>query len=173
MLPTTLPRLFFAAVDRGAGTPKSRRTHGVDRVLVQMPAWRVVGVAGWAAYSRHADLGNGLVLYSTVAIAGCALSVTAAIAIARERAVRRAATIPAYLAAALTVLGLLLTIKAAPFMLSLRRVGDDPIGLQRAFDGFDWWGNIRSVVQTLGFVANLWSLVAMGDSAAPDEHRAT
>jgi hypothetical protein len=48
---------------------------GLDRILVQMPAWRVVGVAGWAAYGRHADLGNGLVLYATVAIAGCALSI--------------------------------------------------------------------------------------------------
>jgi len=146
---------------------------GVDRVLVQMPAWRAVGVAGWAAYSRHADLGNGLVLYSTVAIAGCALSVAAAITVARQRAGRRPVTIPAYLAAALTVLGLLLTIKAAPFMLSLRHVGDDPMALQRAFDGFDWWGNIRSVAQIAAFVANLWSLVAMCHSAAPGENRAT
>jgi hypothetical protein len=58
----------------------------VDRLLVQMPAWRDVGVAGWAAYSRHADLANGLVLYPTLAIAGCVLSVAAAINVARERA---------------------------------------------------------------------------------------
>ena len=144
----------------------------VDRLLVQMPAWRDVGVASWAAYSRHADLGNGLVLYPTVAIAGCVLSVLAAINVARERAVRRSATIPAYLAVVMTVFGLLLTIKAAPFMLSLRRVGDDPMALQRAFDGFDWWGNIRGVAQIVAFVANLWSLVAICDSVAPRENRA-
>jgi hypothetical protein len=105
---------------------------GLDRILVQMPAWRVVGVAGWAAYSRHADLGNGLVLYPTVAFAGCVLSIAAAITFARERSARQPAVIPAYLAAELTVLGLLLTITAAPFMLSLRHIGDDRLALQRA-----------------------------------------
>jgi hypothetical protein len=35
----------------------------VDRSVVAMPAWRWVGVRGWAAFSRRADLGNGLVLY--------------------------------------------------------------------------------------------------------------
>jgi hypothetical protein len=138
---------------------------GLDRILVQMPAWRVVGVAGWAAYSRHADLGNGLVLYPTVAIAGCVLSIAAAITLARERTARQPAAIPAYLAAALTVLGLLLTIKAAPFMLSLRHIGDDRLALQRAFDGFNWWGKIRGVAQISAFVANLWSLAATSDSA--------
>jgi hypothetical protein len=136
---------------------------GLDRMLVQMPAWRVVGVADWAVYSRQADLGNGLVLYPTVAIAGCVLSVAAAVNVARERTARRPAAIAAYLAAALTVVGLLLTIKAAPFMLSLRRIGDDPIALQRAFEGFDWWGNLRGGVQILAFGANLWSAVVIRD----------
>ena len=43
---------------------------GLDRVAVAMPAWRIVGANGWAAFSRHADLGNGLVLYPTAAISG-------------------------------------------------------------------------------------------------------
>ena len=29
----------------------------VDRIIVQMPAWRRVGVRAWAEYSRKADLG--------------------------------------------------------------------------------------------------------------------
>jgi len=35
----------------------------IDRWIVGMPAWEAVGVAGWANYSRLADLGNGFVLY--------------------------------------------------------------------------------------------------------------
>jgi hypothetical protein len=36
---------------------------GLDRVVVQMPAWARLGSQAWAAYSRHADLGNGLILH--------------------------------------------------------------------------------------------------------------
>ena len=35
---------------------------GLDRVAIQMPAWRQVGIVPWAEFSRHADLGNGLIL---------------------------------------------------------------------------------------------------------------
>lgn len=131
----------------------------LDRVVVQMPAWHVVGVASWAAYSRHADLGNGLLLYPTVAVAGCILSVAAAMGYARSHTPRQSGSMSEYFAAVLTILGLLLTMKAAPFMLSLRSVGADPIAVRQAFDGFEWWGNLRAFVQVAAFAANLWSLV--------------
>jgi len=50
---------------------------------------------------------------------------------------------------------------AAPQMLSLRTIGDDPAVLQRAFDNFDRLGSIRGVFQILSFGANLWSLIAI------------
>jgi hypothetical protein len=31
----------------------------LDRAVVATPAWRKLGPVAWAAYSRHADLGNG------------------------------------------------------------------------------------------------------------------
>jgi hypothetical protein len=34
----------------------------IDRMVVGLPAWRRVGLLGWANFSRHADLGNRLVL---------------------------------------------------------------------------------------------------------------
>jgi hypothetical protein len=58
--------------------------------------------------------------------------------------------------------GLLLTIKAAPIMLSLRSLGSDSLALQSAFDGFDWWGRWRNVVQFGAFGANLWSVAVFG-----------
>ena len=47
-------------------------------------------------------------------------------------------------------------------MLGLRRLGDDdPAALQRAFDGFERWGNVRAVFQVLAFLANVWALAAL------------
>ena len=45
-------------------------------------------------------------------------------------------------------------------MLSLRLLSDgDTAGLQRAFEGFERWGNVRAVFQVLAFVANVWAAV--------------
>jgi hypothetical protein len=135
---------------------------GLDRVFVQMPSWTRLGPQAWAAYSRHADLGNGLILYPTLAIGGCVLSIAAAVSCAREGRGAQGGAVPAYVAAVLTLCGLLLTIKAAPLMLSLRTVGSDSLALQSAFDGFDRWGRWRSVVQFGAFGANLWSVAVFG-----------
>ena len=56
---------------------------------------------------------------------------------------------------------MLATRQAAPIMLSARHLGDDPIVLQRAFDGFEFWGRVWGVFQVLAFGAVLWSLVAL------------
>jgi hypothetical protein len=133
----------------------------VDRALVQMPAWRKVGVRGWAAYSRHGDLGNGRFLYPFLAIAGTILALAAAITLSFSAGAPPAARLPLYLSAALGVAGLALTAVAGPFMLSLKRIGDDAAALQRAFDGFERWGGLRGVFQVLAFGANVWALVAV------------
>jgi hypothetical protein len=57
--------------------------------------------------------------------------------------------------------GMLPTRQAVPIMLSARRLGDDPVLLQRAFDGFEFWGRVWGVFQVLAFGAVLWSLVAL------------
>jgi hypothetical protein len=46
-------------------------------------------------------------------------------------------------------------------MLGVRNLGDDPVALQRAFDGFEFWGALRLASQTVGYFANMWSLVAI------------
>jgi hypothetical protein len=132
----------------------------VDRWLVGMPAWHAVGVVGWANYSRSADLGNGLFLYPALAIGGTLLSLGAAISFARQPRRERFAAVAIYTAAALAFAGLLMTFKAAPFMLSLQHIeNEDTAALQRAFNGFELWGGIRAILQTLAFGANLCPLV--------------
>lgn len=126
-----------------------------------MPAWRRVGVRAWAAYSRNADLGNGLLLYPVEGIGGAALSIATAVAVRLDAGTPHGAFLPALVAAALTVGGLLATVKAAPNMISLRHIGDDVDELQSAFDGFLRWGSVRAVCQVLGFAANLWTLATI------------
>jgi hypothetical protein len=134
----------------------------VDRWLVGMPAWQSVGVLGWANYSRSADLGNGFVLYPILAIGGTLLSLAAVVIFMRGGKHERVVALPIYAAAALAVAGLLMTFKAAPFMLSLRHISNEDIALlQEAFDGFRLWGGVRTVLQSLAFGANLWSLAVI------------
>lgn len=134
----------------------------VERALVHMPAWRKLGPRAWAAFSRQADLGRGLFLYPLEAILGAALAVASAIAFQFDPTAARAAGLPLYLGAALALAGLLATTQAAPKMLSLRRLTDDDLpALQRAFDGFERWGNIRAVFQVLAFLANVWALAVL------------
>lgn len=133
----------------------------VDRVFVQNPAWRKVGTGAWAAYSRHADLGAGLVLYPLEAVGGALLTVAGAVAFHFDGSAARSASLPIHLAVVLVIGGLLSTVAAAPKMLSLRRIGDDPRAIESAFVGFKRWGNVRAVFQVLAFGANLWALVAV------------
>lgn len=114
----------------------------------------------WANYSRSADLGNGLVLYPGLAIGGALLSFAAAVSLILQPNRPRAVATAVYVAAALALAGILLTFKAAPFMLSLRTIGNEDVAhLQQAFNGFWFWAAIRGVIQVLAFVVNLWSLV--------------
>jgi hypothetical protein len=68
--------------------------------------------------------------------------------------------LPIYLSAVLVMGGLMATLKAAPIIMSLRRIGDDPAALKHAFNGFMQWGNVRGVFQVMAFLANIWALVA-------------
>ncbi|MGH8337289.1 MAG: hypothetical protein ACRETL_10835, partial [Gammaproteobacteria bacterium] len=70
-------------------------------------------------------------------------------------------TPPLVIAVALSLLGLLITVKAAPIMLSLR-TGASPAALRRAFDDFFLWGlYLRGAVNVLAFGASVWALSAV------------
>jgi hypothetical protein len=134
---------------------------GLDRLVVQMPAWRQVGVRAWAAYSRHADLGNAWMLYPVAAFSGTALAIAAVLKVRIDRAASRTTRLAVYATASFATLGLLATTQAAPYMLSLQRLADDPAALEHAFIGFDRWGGVRAVAQILALATNLWSLVGV------------
>lgn len=136
----------------------------VDRGFVQMLAWRKTGMRARAAYSRHADLQNGLFLYPAEAIGGALFTVAAAVSFYFDVTASASASIPIYASVILVLGGLLATVKAAPIMLSLRRIGDSPVTLQKAFDGFSRWGNVRGIFQVLAFLTNIWALFALASA---------
>jgi hypothetical protein len=135
---------------------------GINRTLVDMPAWQRVGAPAWAKFSRWADMGPyGLVMYPLEGIGGAVLSVVAAIIFSRSRRSRtRSGAIPIYAAALLALGGMLATTQAAPTLLSTRHTSD-PAALQQALNRFAFWGGVRAIFQSLAFCANLRSLVVV------------
>lgn len=97
----------------------------VDRLLVATPAWEVVGLNGWVDFSRAADLGRGQVVYPVMALGSTALTVlAAATAFVGKRRFSRRALLPVGLSAALMLMALPFSLKAVPFMQSLRTISN-------------------------------------------------
>ncbi len=143
----------------------------VDRAIVAMPAWDRVGAVAWAEFSRHADLGNGLVLYPFEAIGSFLLILAATVSLHIDRAATRRNALPIHAALLLSAGGLLCTLKAAPIMLGIGGAAD-PTTLRHALDGFHFWGNIRGVLQVLAFVATV-SALALGRGPERQRHTTT
>jgi hypothetical protein len=128
-----------------------------DRYIVQVPAWRRLSRGWWAEYSRHADLGNGLVLYSVLPLTAAVLSIVVASGVASANT---AARLPATLAAACSMAGIGLTFFAAPHMLRLRRERGDEVEAA-SFRRFHAWGLARAIPQIAAFPFSLWALNAL------------
>ena len=131
----------------------------VDRVIVGGPAWHDLGAEAWAQYSRHADLGTGLLAYPVEAIGGALLIVAAIVAGRRDSdAYWHPRAAPLYCALASSIAGLLVTVKAAPIMLGL--AGSQPaVAVETAFGEFFLWGlYVRGSVDVLAFAALVWAL---------------
>src|SRR4051812_14190268 len=77
----------------------------VDRALVGGPAWHDLGAEAWAQFSRRADLGTGLIVYSVEAIGAALLLVAAAVSSRFDRSGNGKVTPLLVIAAALSVLG--------------------------------------------------------------------
>jgi hypothetical protein len=131
-----------------------------DKSIVQLPAWDRVGAEPWAAYSREADLRDGLIWYPAMGIGTLLANVAAAIAVYRDPAAPRSAALPTRAAALLAVGHMLATARAAPNMLRVRRT-EDPDSLKSALEGFTRWQAVRTGLDTLMFAANLWSLASV------------
>jgi hypothetical protein len=127
----------------------------IDRAVVGGRAWHERGAEAWVQYSRRADLGAGLAAYPIEGIGATLLIIAAAVSNSLDHNHRRGVVIPLYFAVAFSAIGLILTAKAAPIMLSLRSP-QSADALQRAFDGFFFWGlYLRGAADSLAFLAEV------------------
>ena len=119
----------------------------LDKVIVQLPARRRIGVTAYAAYARAADLGNGIAFYAAVGVGAAVLTVAAfAVAVA----VGAPAAVTGLLAAAalLSLVHSAMTARAAPTMFQIGRAGDDQAAMARLLARFARWSTARAAAQT-------------------------
>lgn len=131
-----------------------------DVATVKLPTRRRIGVAAYAQFARGNDMGNGMIVYPTVAILGLLL-VAAATLVAYAMQAPGTIMLPLLAACAGTVTHFLCTAKAAPNMWSLRNASDDGAFLTRRLNAFATWHMYRAVFQFLTFAVLVWALVAV------------
>jgi hypothetical protein len=123
----------------------------LDKVIVQLPARRRMGLADYAGYARSADLGNGIVFYAVVGV-GAALLTFAAFGVAAGRGAGGAVTGLLAAAAALSVLHSAATGRAAPTMFKIGRAEDTPAALEPLLTRFARWSAARAALQAAALV---------------------
>ncbi len=134
----------------------------VDTAIVKLPSWRRLGAEPWAAYTRG-ELPTSLVWYPVLGVGGVLANLAAAVAVHRDGGAARSAALPSRAVALLAIGHLLTTAKAVPHMVKVRET-DDEASLQEALEGFTRWNGARTVLDTLTFAANLWSLTSVTKS---------
>ena len=135
-----------------------------DVATVKLPTRKRIGAIVYAQFARGNDMGNGIVVYPTVAVLGLLL-VAAATVTAYFMHMPEAILLPLFTACGGTIAHFLCTAKAAPNMLSLKIATDDEAFLARKLDAFATWHAYRALFQFLTFVALVWALVATSQTA--------
>jgi hypothetical protein len=100
----------------------------LDQSIKQLPARHSIGVRAFSAYSRAADLANGVRWYALLGLGGALLTLAAAgAAIALGLPINQAA--PLEIATGLAIAHTFTTLRAAPINFSQRTVGDEEAAL--------------------------------------------
>ena len=131
----------------------------LDQALKQLPARKTIGVVAYSAYSRAADLGNGLIWYPVIGVGTAVLSVVAGgVGLGQHHTSAQTAALIALIIGSVAHMGS--TALAAPTNMSQRRAIDDEAALTAIFHRFVRLNGIRAalMVATLGFA--VWALVA-------------
>jgi hypothetical protein len=128
-----------------------------DRTSVASPACLVGGAPAWAPFTRHADLGPGLILYPLEAVAGLLLAAAATASRWFEHRAANREFLALLVASAGAVAGLVATAFAAPVMLGIATQAD-PAMLQQSLDAFQQRGDVRGAFQLVTFVAAVIAL---------------
>lgn len=125
----------------------------IYRYLIEVPAWRELNIVNWGEYSRNADLRNGIILFPAQAILSFILLIIASIIIIKNKKLFNNLAFWFHTASIFSFLGLILTFFAAPIMLSVETMDNDPQLLKQTFDHFHFWGLLRAIAQVSSFLA--------------------
>ena len=131
-----------------------------DVATVKLPTRKRIGVIAYARFARGNDMGNGIVVYPTVAILALLL-VAASTLTAYFTHMQETVMLPLFAACGGTIAHFLCTAKAAPNMLSLRNAADDEPFLAGKLNAFATWHAYRALFQFLTFVSLIWALVGV------------
>jgi hypothetical protein len=126
----------------------------LDKSLVQLPARHQMGVVAFAAFSRAADLGRGLIWYPLLGI-GAPVLILIALLLQGVQGFRGASTLPLILAAVLGLAHVIATSPAAPVLLLLRQGIPDAATLQALYQRFTAWHTVRCILQVATFAVTL------------------
>jgi hypothetical protein len=132
----------------------------LDQSFKQLPARHRIGPVAYAAYARAADLAGGVKWYPVLA-AVVVLSTGAAVVagLLDHPGGWRVAALAA--AAMVTVAHMLVTARAAPTILALRRLSDDdPDQIAAVLDRFARLQTLRAGLQVAALAAAVWVLLA-------------
>ena len=130
-----------------------------DVAAVKLPTRKRIGVIAYARFSRGNDMGNGIVVYPTIAILALLL-IAATTVMAYFMDAEEAILLPIVGACVGTIAHFVCTAKAAPNILSLRNAADDEVFLASKLNAFATWHAYRALFQFLTFVALVWAVVA-------------
>jgi hypothetical protein len=130
----------------------------LDQSIKQLPARKTLGARAFSAYSRAADLGNGIPLYAGFGIGSASLAISAAV-LARVQREGPPLTTALSLSAFLAALHSVVTVRAASLNFSQRRYdAADEAALAHVQDRFATWHNVRTVIQLLNAGAAFWGM---------------
>ena len=132
---------------------------GVDRYIVQVPAWKQFGVTKWASYSRYAEFGNGLYLYPFEVLGSFILLFTMSAIVLMDKTRYRNIAGTIHLATLFATIGLIFTFFTFPVMMSVQTMPGDDMQIQNAFDKFHFWGMLRAAAHLLSFCTCVWIFV--------------
>ena len=135
---------------------------GLDRVVVQNPAWQHVSPSVRARFIQEADLGRGIAWYPAQGLAALVLSCAAAWSMSREhRDVRIDAARSAYAAAVLSIVALVVTAAViVPNTRAVVYVRDTNLA-SAVFDRLTLWWKGKAALHVAAFVANVLSLAKL------------
>jgi hypothetical protein len=130
----------------------------IDASLVKLPARRRIGNIAYAVFARGNDLGNGIIVYSSLAILA-ALLVFVATLTAFLQNVKSKLLLLLIIASVTTIIHFLGTVKAAPIMLSIKNTPDNEAILKEKFDQFEKWNGLRACFQFFTFILLLYCFI--------------